>query len=227
MLDATNAIDHFVDLRRMMVDCQVRPFDVTDQAVLNAMLDVPREKFVGAENAAIAYSDAPLTLLAGEKRQLLAPMVLARLIQAADITPGCRVLDVAGAAGYSAAILAKLAGRVVALESDPAFTARATALFAELGIVNAHAITGALDSGGAGQGPFDVILVNGVIERGLEGLLASLAPGGRLVAIQRSAGQSGKAVRYDAVAGNIGSRTLFEATGSILAPFASRPTFAF
>lgn len=219
------------DLRRMMVDCQVRPFDVTDQAVLGIMLAVPRERFVGAQNAAIACSDAVLTVKgAGESRRLLTPMVLARLIQAANLTPASRVLDVAGGAGYSAAVLAGLCAHVVALESDAGLTAQARANCEALGLANVEAVTGSLAAGLPAKGPFDVILVNGAVESGLEGLIGNLAPGGRLLAIRREPGQSGlagKATRYDVVAGVRGARTLFDAAGSILPGFARKAAFSF
>lgn len=225
------AADTFADLRRMMVDCQVRPFDVTDQAVLDAMLKIPRELFAGSANAAIACSDAVLKLRgAAETRAMPAPMVLARLIQNADLTPACRVLDVAGASGYSAAVMAGLAGSVTALESDAEFTRQANANFAALGLANARGVTGPLDGAAGVNGPYDVILLNGAFERGLEGLLALLAPKGRLLAIRRSPGQTGlasQAVRYDETAGKFSSRTLFGAAGALLAPFAALPAFAF
>ena len=205
--------------------------DVTDQRVLAAMQSVPREQFVGAGNAAIAYSDGALTVKgAGESRKLLTPMVLARLIQAADVTPQCRVLDVGGGAGYSAAVLARLAGQVVAVESVADLSQQAGARFRELGIANAVAVSGPLEAGRPQDGPFDVILLNGAIEQGLETLLGQLKPGGRLVCIRRAPGQSGlaaKATRYDNAAGRIGGRALFDAAGAVLAPFAGRPEFAF
>ena len=228
MPDTATIAGNSADLRRMMVDCQVRPYDVTDQAVLAALLAVSREKFVGAENAAIAYSDAALTIKGGsEHRRLLAPMVQARLLQAADLTASCRALDVAGGAGYSAAVLARLAGSVVALESDAEFSRRANGLFAETGITNATAVTGALEAGVAAQGPFDVILVNGLVEAGLQTLLSCLAPGGRLLAILKAPGQTGKAMRFDAIGGKFGQRSLFDASGAVLGPFAGKPAFAF
>lgn len=231
MQDAPRTAWPNTDLRRMMVDCQVRPFDVTDQAIIAALLAVPREKFVGAENMDVAYCDAALTVQGStERRKLLAPMVLARLLQAADLTPDCRVLDVAGANGYSAAVIARLAGSVVALESDANFTRQAKIQFAEQGISNATAVTGALDAGASGEPPFDVILVNGAVEQGLETLLSRLAPGGRLLAIRRAPGEPGlaaKATRYEAIAGKIGMRSLFAGAATTLAPFATRPAFAF
>ncbi len=111
----------FAAARRMMVDGQVRTADVTDLRLLAAMGDVPRERFVPASKAELSYLD--LDLPAGEGRAgrcLLKPMVLAKLIQPADIAATDHVLDVGCATGYSSALLAQLAGSVVALEEDRA-----------------------------------------------------------------------------------------------------------
>ena len=117
----------FAAARRMMVDGQVRTSDVTDLRLIAAMLEVPRERFVPAAKAALAYLDLDLPVKEGEAgapvRRLLKPMVLAKLIQAAEIGAGDHVLDVGCATGYSSAVLARLAGSVVALEQDAAFGA--------------------------------------------------------------------------------------------------------
>src|SRR5580700_734200 len=101
--------------RRTMIDCQIRTFDVTDQQLLARMLEVPREHFLPLELAELAYSDIPLQLKptgpSGERRTLLPPLVLARLIQAAGVGSTCTVLDVGAATGYTSALLAGLAGR--------------------------------------------------------------------------------------------------------------------
>jgi protein-L-isoaspartate(D-aspartate) O-methyltransferase len=227
MLDTTS-VNTSAELRRMMVDCQIRTFDVTNTDVLDAMQDCPRELFVGDNNAGIAYSDACLVVSGeSETRRLLAPMVLARLLQNCELTGICRVLDIAGASGYSAAIIAKLAGEVVALESDAGFTRAAAANFAKLGLRNASAVTGDMTVPKAERGLFDVILVNGAVEAGLEGLFASLKPGGRLLTISRVGGRAPKAIRYDFIGGAIGSRPLFEANASMLTKFRAAQGFAF
>src|ERR1043166_6077630 len=101
----------FAASRRMMVDCQVRTSDVTDLRLIAAMLDIPRERFVPADKADLAYLDLDLPVTTSAPvRRLLKPMVLAKLIQAAAIGAGERVLDVGCATGYSAAVLARLSG---------------------------------------------------------------------------------------------------------------------
>ena len=227
----SSSISGSAGLRRAMVDCQIRPFDVTDGQVIEAFLEIPRENFVGAANSAVAYSDGQLCVSSGSRRRfLLEPMVLARLLQGARITGECRVLDVGGGNGYTAAILSGLAREVVALEADAGFTQAAATACAALGCGNVTAITGDLANGASGEGLFDVIIVNGAIEAGFEPLLAMLAPGGRLLAVRREAGASGRAaraVRFDVTAGKASSRSLFDAAGRTLEVFETRPAFAF
>ena len=219
-------------LRRHMVDRQIRTYDVTDHALLERFLAVPREAFVGKAPVALAYSDKSLEVSAGDARRcLLAPLVLARLLQAADVRPTDRVLDIAGGFGYSAAILAGLAASVTALEDAPAFTEGARTAFAGLGLSNVTAVTGDLASAGGLARPFDLVLVNGAVETGIDALAALLPEGGRLMAIERSAddptGRAGKALRFDKIRDELSPRPLFDTTAHVLAPFARKPEFVF
>ncbi len=147
-----------VAARRMMVDGQIRTADVTDPDLIGAMLAIPREQFVPAAVAAQAYVDADLPL--GEGRALLKPMVLAKLIQALRIRSTDHVLDVGCGTGYSSAVLARLAGSVVALEQSDRLASQAKQALAAAGgsIVGA---TGPLSDGWPSAAPYDVILLNG------------------------------------------------------------------
>lgn len=217
----------FAAQRQTMVDCQIRTFDVTDQEVIARFLHVPRERFLSSTLQALAYSDAMLDVKAdGETRSLLVPLVLARMIQGAAVTASDRVLDVAGGAGYSAALLAGLAKDVVALESMASLSAQAASNFAATGLANAHSVSGSLD-GAQVTGQFDLIFINGAIEDGYQPLLAKLAPGGRLLAIQKIAGHAGKVTRFEYVAGDVSRRVLFDASAPVLKAFAARPSFVF
>ena len=231
MLDFSPVSTLPADRRKTMVDCQIRTFDVTNLEVIDAFLATPREGFVACEDLALVYSDGLQTVAAGDARRvLLAPMVLARLLQGADIDRGCRVLDVGGAFGYSAAILSQIAGSVVALESEAAFSTTAAANFARLGLDKVRTITGPLAHGAPAEGPFDVILANGAVEEGLDSLFAQLAPGGRLLCVMRAPGQvgrSGKATRFDRIGTDVSSRFLFDAAAPILAGFERKPQFLF
>lgn len=216
-------------LRQMMVDCQVRTFDVTDQRVLGRMLDVPREIFVPPALSALAYSDAAFSIGKNGSRAVLTPMILARLIQEAEIGPDDKILDVAGGAGYTAALVAGLGAQVIALEDLEDFTTAARQAAATLGLSNVTAVTGPLAQGAAAHGPYNVIIVNGVVSDHIEALLQQLAPHGRLMALMsdQDMGRAVKAVRFDKYGAGCSQRWLFNASGSALQAFARSPAFHF
>jgi protein-L-isoaspartate(D-aspartate) O-methyltransferase len=218
----------FAQARRTMVDSQLRTFDVTDRSILNAMGETPREHFMPAGRETLAYSDLaiPLTDPRGpEQRVMLAPMVLARLIQALELKPGARVLDVASGLGYASAVMARLGMKVVALESDDnlAGTARQS-LAGDAAAITVK--TGPLLQGCSDDGPFDAILVNGALTEPPKHLLAQLRDGGRLACLGRGDG-TGKAVLYVRSGDAFGSRFLFEATAPELAETRPEPSFVF
>ncbi len=212
----------FADARRKMVDGQIRTNDVTDPDVIAAMMELPREVFVPAAQAPIAYLDRDIPVDAG--RALLKPMVLAKMIQAAELEPGASVLDVACGTGYSSALLARLGGTVVALEDDPDRVRRCTEALAR---VNAKitAVCGPLEAGWAARAPYDVILVNGAMEVEPQRLFQQLKEDGRLIGILGTG--PGKAMIYRREAGETSGRPLFDAAAPPLAAFARVPAFVF
>jgi protein-L-isoaspartate(D-aspartate) O-methyltransferase len=214
----------FAIARRMMVDGQIRPADVTDPYLLTAMLEIPRERFVPEALANLAYLDTALRIDAA--RTLLTPMALARLIRSSEVTSRDRVLDVACGTGYSSAILARLAADVVALEDDAARAGRCRETLRLTGVANVTVETGPLDAGWSARAPYDVILVNGAFEVEPHGLFAQLAEGGRLVGVLGS-GPDGKAILYRKDRGEIGSRPLFDSAATLLPAFAKAPAFTF
>jgi protein-L-isoaspartate(D-aspartate) O-methyltransferase len=207
-----------------MVDGQLRVGGVADLAVLAAFLDTPREAFVAPAQAGLAYLDCDQPALGSSGRRLLAPLTLARLLQAAAVAPGERALDVAGGSGYSAAILEQLGARVVALESDAGAAEaarRALAGRAAIEVVEGDLLTGARD-----RGPFDVILVNGAYESRPDALIAQLAEGGRFVGVEAQPGAE-EAVLVEKSAAGISQRTLFETRAAAIEAFRRAPSFAF
>jgi len=217
----------FAAARRMMVDCQVRTSDVTDQRIIAAMLDLPRERFVPERNASLAYLDRDVAVTSGNPaRRLLKPMVLAKLVQAAEIGPQDRVLDVACATGYSTALLARLARNIVALEEDVTLARHARENLTALGVANAEAVSGPLPHGWQAGAPYDVIFVNGAAEVVPERLLRQLAEGGRLVGVVGRAPAS-KAVLYLASGGQASALPIFDAAAPSLPGFAEPPAFVF
>ncbi|HEV7910869.1 MAG TPA: protein-L-isoaspartate O-methyltransferase [Methylocella sp.] len=221
--------------RRTMVDCQIRTFDVTDQQLLARMLAVPRDHFLPGELAQLAYSDIALQLTpagpGGERRTLLPPLVLARLIQGAGVVSTDAVLDVGAATGYSSALLAGLAGRVVALESERSLYDALRSNLDAFGLAKVQTILAPLAEGAPEEAPFDLIFINGAVEANLEALFAQLKDGGRLVALKRlpgdPAGRAGKAVRYEKIDGRKGCRVLFDASAPVLEAFRQDAQFTF
>lgn len=225
----------FAELRRTMVDCQIRTFGVTDHAVIARFLEVPREKFVPAQLSALAYSDLNLKITTaesgGEPRRLLAPMVLARLMQEAEVNSGDKVLDIAAGTGYSTAILAGLAKDVTALEADPELQAMIESNLAASGLDGVPVFAGALPDGLAERAPFDLIFVNGAVEGHLDRLFGQLREGGRLITLSRAANDPDRrachAIRFEKIAGQMSSRLLFEAAAPLLSAFREEPHFVF
>ncbi len=218
----------FAAARRMMVDGQVRTADVTDLRLLAAMQEVPRERFVPDDKAALAYLDLDLPLGEGGRaaRRMLKPMVLGKLIQLAEVGATDKVLDVGCGAGYASAVLARLAMQVVALEEDGGLARRAAAALGGADPGNVKVVTGPLAEGFAALGPYDAILLNGATEVVPEPLLRQLRSGGRLVCVM-GAGPGGKAMLYRAFDGEFGGRAVFEAAAPLLPGFGKQPAFVF
>lgn len=217
----------FAEMRRAMVDAQVRANDVTDLRIVAAMLETPRERFVPAGLRNFAYIDDDLLVKEGSpSRYLMEPMVLAKLLQAAEIGPEALVLDVGAASGYSTAVLAKLAGQVVALEEDAELAGQGSSVLVDLGLLNAAYVHGPLTAGWSAEAPYDVILLNGSVDSAPEALLAQLKPGGRLVAVVGQ-GRAGRATVFTNTTGGVGSRVVFDAAVPTLPGFEARPGFVF
>jgi protein-L-isoaspartate(D-aspartate) O-methyltransferase len=221
---------NLLEARRMMVDGQIRTNDVTDLRVQAAMLDVVRERFVPAERQALAYLDLDVPMRVGAGRQparyLLKPMVLAKLIQAADLDAGDHVLDVGCATGYSSAVLSRMVQSVVALEEDPVLVLAARDALADLGARNIMVTAGRLTDGYPSQAPFDAILLEGATEIVPQMLLGQLKDGGRLVCVLRR-GPVGKATIYRSAGGHVSAHTLFDAAAPLLPGFAKPQEFVF
>jgi protein-L-isoaspartate(D-aspartate) O-methyltransferase len=215
-------LDH-AQARQLMVDCQLRTFDVNDVAVLDAFATVPRERFVPKGFEDFAYSDRVLRFTADEgARAMPNPMVLARMIQALKIRPGARILDVAAACGYGTALLTELKGRVVALESESALAQSARE---QLG-GNAEVVDGPLGDGVTAQGPYDAILVQGRVETRPQALLDQLRDEGRLVCVL-GPDRGAKVTVFVRAGDAFGARPLFDANLPALQDFAAAPGFTF
>jgi protein-L-isoaspartate(D-aspartate) O-methyltransferase len=212
----------FAAARRHMVDGQVRTADVTDHRIISAMQEVPREDFVPAEATGLAYLD--FAMMVGGGRALLKPVVLARLIHAAELELTDRVLVVGCATGYSAAVLSRIAGQVVALEEDDKLAAAAQAALA--GQPNVTVAKGPLVNGWSDGAPFDAILIDGAVELVPDAFRLQLKDGGKLVCVL-GVPPHASAMLYRRSGDELGGRAIFDAAASLLPGFAKTPVFAF
>lgn len=213
----------FAAARRHMVDGQVRTADVTDLRIVSAMLDIPRERFLPPAVSGLAYLDLDVPVGAGGRR-MLKPMLLAKLIHAADIAGTDRALDVGCTTGYGAAVLARLAGEVMALEEDAALADAAKTHLVDT--PNVRVVGGPLAAGWPAGMPYDVILVEGASEIAPDPLFRQLKDGGRLVCVV-GAGPGAKATVFTRSGSEVGVRHIFDAAAAVLPGFMKPPEFAF
>jgi protein-L-isoaspartate(D-aspartate) O-methyltransferase len=206
-----------------MIATQVKTDAVTDPLVVAALEAVAREAFVPVNQRSFAYMDEDLPV--GKGRYAMEPAVLARLLQIADVQPGDHALVIAAGSGYSAAVLARMAGSVVAVDSDPAVLALARQGCAAVGA----AVTVVGNDPKAGypeRGPYDVILIDGAVMEIPAALEAQLKDGGRLVAVVRREGV-GRATVVTRAGNAFSRREAFDAMTPVLPEFTSAPKFVF
>jgi len=216
--------------RLNMVESQIRPSDMTDRRIIRAMSEIPREAFVPSHHRAVAYMDDAVPLVVSAQgrvqRAMLPPRTAAKMIQQAAVEPDHAVLIVGAGTGYSAAVLARLAKKVVAVEVDAALADRARATLAAEKIDNVVVKTGPLPAGSAADGPFDAILIEGAVTEVPQTLLDQLKQGGRLVTIV-SDGGPGRVVVWIRSRGSYTPREVFDASATVLPGFEKKPAFTF
>jgi protein-L-isoaspartate(D-aspartate) O-methyltransferase len=214
----------FTAARQAMVDCQVRPSDVTRYAIIEAMLWAPRELFVPKTRRDVAYAGAEIELAPG--RVMLEPRTFAKMLEAAAIGSDDLVLDLAPGTGYSTAVIARMAEAVIAIELDADLADRAQTLLGEFEVDNAVVSQGDPAAGDAAHGPYDVIFIDGAVAALPESLVGQLKQGGRLVALFRQGGVGQCCVLTRAGAG-MSRRYVFDADAPLLAGFEQVTEFAF
>jgi protein-L-isoaspartate(D-aspartate) O-methyltransferase len=216
----------FALARRNMVDGQLRPNRVTNTALLSAVSELPRERFLPEALRSIAYADDDVPL--GGGRFLMEPMVLVRLIQALQPQAGDKALVVASGRGYGAALMSRLVKSVVAVESDASLGGPAEQTIKDLGIVNIKQTVAKLENGAAADAPFDAILIEGAVHEIPRAILDQLAEGGRLTTVRAApAGVLGAAELVVKKGGVASGRPLFDAGTPALPGFAPAPRFTF
>ena len=213
--------------RQIMVESQVRPNDVTDRRIHDAMARIPRERFVPKDKQAIAYADDHIDV--GGGRVLMEPRCFSKLLQAAEIGGEELALDVGCGPGYSSAVLASLAGAVVALESDDTMAEMASSILTDMGVDNAAVVAGPLAEGYRQQGPYDVIFISGGVEYVPEALFEQLKGGGRLVAVIAESGGHARLFTKTIEDGQpiVASRIVFDAFVPVLPEFEKPEEFVF
>lgn len=216
----------FTLARRNMIDGQLRPNRVNSAALLAAIGELPRERFLSDSLRSVAYSDEDVPL--GNGRFLMEPMVLARLIQTLQPRETERALVVASGRGYGAALLARLVKSVVAVESDAALATAAERTAKELGLTGIEQKVGPLEEGAPAASPYDIILIEGAVRQVPQAILEQLVDGGRMATIVAGPpGALGSAQLFVKEGGVTSGRPLFDAGTPTLPGFAPPPRFTF
>ncbi len=213
-----------------MIEGQIRPNKVRDERVLGVLETLPRELFVPERLIGVAYIDESLPV--GLGRYLMQPMVIARLLEEAAITPSDSILEIGAGTGYVTAALAKLGGHVVAIESDADLQRRATATLAGLEITNADVRLAPMQQGWKTQAPYDLVFINGAVDAVPENVLMQVKDHGRLVVIERHYGEAqaahtGEARLYTRSGDVVRHEALFDANVALLPGFTAEAGFRF
>ncbi len=220
----------FQAARLAMVESQIRPNGVRDPLILNAFATLPRESFVPEDQKALAYMDEAVAVIhatGGSKpRYLLPPMVLARLLQSANLSQSDHALDIGGATGYSAAVLAQICGKVEALEISESLAENMRRHLKAANVEQVSVHHGPLNQGLDACKPYDFILVNGSAAEEPKELFGQLAEGGRLAVIIRN-GWLGHAHLFTKSSGAVSGRAIFDAGAEYLPGFEKHPHFVF
>ncbi len=216
---------NFERMRQNMIDGQILPNRVTDQALIGALAELPRELFVPERLRGVAYIDEDLPL--GNGRHLAEPRVFSRLLQEATVASEDLALVVGAGTGYSAAVLARLSAMVMALEEDASLAAKAEKILTTIGTENVAVVEGPLASGWPKEAPYDVILIDGTVPSVSKVLVGQLAPNGRLLAVEGDGMVTGKAVIFEKRGTLVSRRPLFDAAMPLLPGFQQEEKFAF
>lgn len=201
-----DAQEPFAAARAAMVETQLRRRGICDAGVLAAMSKVPRQEFVGRQHWPDAYADHPVPI--GEQQTTSQPYIIAAMLQAAEIAPQDRVLEVGAGSGYQTALLAELAAQVFAVERHPSLAANARKTLERLGYTNATVVDGDGSLGLAEHAPYSAIIVSAAAPRIPQALMEQLAPEGRLVIPVGDSQQQALQIGYKRQDGSVTLRAL-------------------
>lgn len=212
----------FATRRTIMVDTQVRPNDVTKFPVIDAMLAVPREDFVPNEMREAAYVGENIDL--GQRRVVLEPRTLAKMLDALDIQPDELVMDIGSGLGYSAAVISRVAQAVVAVEENEAMATEAQAALSAAEADNVIVHAGPLAEGAAQHGPYDVVVLQGAVAQLPAAIADQIKEGGRILCLFDE-GRLGVARIGYKVDGALNWRHAFNAGAPVLPGFERHAAF--
>ena len=171
--------DRFLVERRNMVEAQLRGRGIRDQRLLRAMATVPRHEFVEPRYREQAYEDHPLPI--GSGQTVSQPYIVALMLQALQLEPASRVLEIGTGTGYQTALLAQLAAHVYSVERHPQLAREAEAILSRLGYRNVTVLVGDGSRGLPEHAPFDAIVVSAAAPQIPAPLFDQLGEGGRMI----------------------------------------------
>jgi len=218
---------NLADARKWMVDGQVKPNKVTDLRIIEAMLDLPRHLFVPAAVRARAHADEDVPL--GHGRVLMQPMMLAKLLQLAQVRDGEAALVLGAGAGYGAAVLARMGAKVTAVENDTGLVALGRLALAEISVApgSLQLVESAPVEGGPAGATYDLIVIEGEVPEIPAAISGLLAEGGRLVAVRRQPGKAGAGILGRRIGGGFSVTEAFDCTTAPLPGFVQDAGFVF
>jgi len=212
--------------RKNMLDCQLATNGIVMSDVLDVFGRVPREMFLPEDRRSTAYLDEDIILADGVF--CMEPVVHARMVQAAQPRKSDAVLNIGDMTGYSSAILSDLVLTVVTLEPKAGALDYARGVWDDLNYCNVAVVKGGSAKGSPEHAPYDVIFINGAAASIPDELLEQLGPAGRLVAVVKKPGETGKITVIEKIAdGKFSTRALFDATTPYVRGFEPTPTFIF
>ena len=209
--------------RKIMVDTQIRPSDVTKFPIIDAFLFVPREKFVPDGKREAAYIGENFQI--GQSRVILEPRTLAKLLDALDVNNDELVLDIGTGLGYSSAVISLVAEFVIAVEDDSSLASEAEEILSEIGADNVVVEINKLEEGAPEHGPYDVIIIQGGVEEIPGSILKQLKNGGRVGAIFIEEGLGTAKIGFK-LNDKINWRYSFNAAAPVLPGFFKQKDFA-
>jgi protein-L-isoaspartate(D-aspartate) O-methyltransferase len=189
---STNLIDYAAE-RDAMIERQLRRRGIDEPEILDAFRAVPREAFISDQYAHLAYGDHPLPIEANQT--ISQPYIVALMIQAARIKPGDKVLEIGAGSGYAAAVISRIAGKVVGIERQHALVEVARERLRRLGYDNVEIVEGDGTKGYPNHAPFDAILAAASGSHVPKALIEQIAPGGSIVMPIGEPGWAQKLVR--------------------------------